>query len=1343
MRVAREDGAALVATRPADLGLLHSFFERSVRRWPRRVAVEIPPGDGRPSRSFVTYAELNAHANALARRIQPFIHGECVVAVLLPRTTARLYSSQLAILKAGAAYTCVDPSFPDERIREILADAEIGVLLTDSAGLARSEAWSSRSLARLDVNETPGMAEASTEDPDPASRASWLSPESLAYVIYTSGTTGRPKGVMIEHRSIANLVASDLEEFALSSHDRVAQGSSAAYDSSVEEIWLAFAAGATVVALDEAASRLGPDLIPWLRNERITVFCPPPTLLRATGCGDPARALPDLSLLYVGGEPLPRDVADLWSQGRRLVNGYGPTECAVTCLRERISNGQPITIGRVVTGAQAWVLNENLERVADGEKGELCVGGVGVARGYWNRPELTAEKFITHPQCGRLYRTGDLVHRDPDGRFFYHGRMDSQVKLRGYRVELGEIESRLATCPGVRSAACRVQEDAGRQSIAAFIVPTDPARPPSPQEVRAWTAASLPDYMVPAHYGFLAELPTSVGGKLNRSALPPLTHALPPPDKPQAPPRCAIETKVEAAFRRALRLSRPASIDENFFTDLGGDSLSAATVITFLRDDPATGALAVRDLYEAPTIAQLARKVGAAEPGIVNQEDPLPSDTQSPILATAIQSAWLLKSLVLGALAAYVIGFHAAPALAASLGLIPFILVAPALLMAAVAIYTPWSIAMAVLAKRILVGRYQPTRAKVWGSFYIRNWVVQRAVGLVPWWILEGTDFQIVALRALGARIGRRVHLHRGVHFLQGGWDLLEIGDDVTLAQDATLRLVELDAGHVVVGAIRIGAGCTLDIQSSVAGGARLEDGAYLAARSSLSHGATIPRGERWDGIPAKPAGQAPHAPSVPSGERVLSPLGAGLLLIACRLALFIALALPAELFAILFAHAYGLTDANAMIWWDNPTFDVHLLLASVLIAVAPTPFVLVLEALACRWMGRVQEGVSSRWSPGYARLWLKAGLVDSGSRWLYGTIFWPAWLRLAGMKVGRGCELSSLIDTIPESVEIGARTFCADGIYIGTPWIHRGAVTIARVRLGQNTFVGNGAIIAGGQQLPDHILLGVCTVAADAPARPDTGWFGHPPFELPRREIITADSSLTHDPTPARYAVRFCWEALRFGLPMVGVLAVQLWFLALGAARESLSWSLFLGMAVPLLTLAAAILPTLAILAIKWTLLGRVRPGVHPLWSSWASRWDFVCLAWSLYASEAVSALNGTLYLNALIRMMGVKVGRGVILGHGVVQDLPDPDLLTFEDGATVDCLFQAHTFEDRVLKLDRIIIRRQATVGRQAVLLYGADIGARTRVSPNSVVMKHERLPPNRNYAGFPLRQVNEDPW
>ena len=306
--------------------LLHEFFARAARRWPGRVAVETPPSPGRPVRRAVTYAELDRRSDAFAHALTPFVRGECIVAVLLPRTSEHVYLAQLAALKAGAAYCCIDPAFPDAHVGHILNDARPVALITDGDGAARARRVAPGIAGVIDVHEADGAA-------SPRPRPPWLTPRSLAYVIHTSGTTGRPKGVLIEHGGIANLVRGDMATLPVHPDDRVGQNSSCAYDSSLEEVWMAFAAGATLVVMDDDTTRLGPDLVPWLRREMVTIFSPPPTLLRATGCDAPDKVLPALHRIHVGGEPLPHDVAERWSPARVLLNDYGPTECSVVALR--------------------------------------------------------------------------------------------------------------------------------------------------------------------------------------------------------------------------------------------------------------------------------------------------------------------------------------------------------------------------------------------------------------------------------------------------------------------------------------------------------------------------------------------------------------------------------------------------------------------------------------------------------------------------------------------------------------------------------------------------------------------------------------------------------------------------------------------------------------------------------------------------------------------------------------------------------------------------------------------------------------------------------------------------
>ena len=1336
---------------PAAPALLQDFLDAAARRAPERVALEIPPGRHRPTRRSLTYAELAQRSDALAQRLRRFVQGECVVGILLPRASEHLFIAQLAVLKCGAAYTCLDPAFPDERMQAILQDAASVALLTDSAGIRRAQGWAMALPPLLDASMPSAAADPA--DPLPVASAS-----SLAYLVYTSGSTGLPKGVMVEHASIVNLVASDLAAFALTPADRVAQGSSPAYDSAIEESWLAWAAGATLVVMDDDAVRAGPDLVTWLRHERISVFCPPPTLLRAAGCSDPHGALPDLKLLYVGGEALPRDVADAWSRGRSLVNGYGPTECTVTCLRGPVLAAQPISIGAPVAGMAAWVLNDALQELGPDEPGELCLGGIGLARGYWRQPALTAQKFVAHPRLGRVYRTGDLATRNAAGDFFCLGRIDTQVKLRGYRIELGEIETRLALCAGVRAAACHVQQDGPQQVLVAFIVPQDPTDPPAPQILRAELAAALPAYMVPARLACLAELPTTVGGKLRRSALPRLEAVAPPASHPeeaagaQAQALRPLQARIAAGFAQVLGRPGAVSVDQDFFEDLGGDSLGAALLVTLLRDDPATAWITVRDLYEARSVAALAARAPDAElawpaqadaestfgPNLAPNAEPTAEPTAAPaypVLVTIAQTVWLLALLGVGALATWLGSFELLPWLTGRLGLVQTILLAPALGMAAFALYTPCAVLAAVATKRLLIGRYRPCRAPVWGSYYLRHWVVVQVVRLVPWPMLQGTVFQHTALRALGARIGLRVHIHRGVDLLRGGWDLLDIGDDATLGQSAALRLVELDAGQLVVGPVSIGDRATLDTRAGVSAHAVVEADAWLTALSSLPPDARIPRGERWDGIPATRAGLAPPAPPLTEPAPLRSPHRHGLATMLARAGMGLLIALPVEALAIAVCVAWGLGAEQAGGWMTRPTFEWRPTVVVAAMLVLSVPLTLAWTALLMRLLGRVAPGTISRWSLAYIRVWLKTGLLSGAGEWLSGSLFWPLWLRAAGMQVGRGCEISTVIDVVPELVEIGPGSFFADGIYLGGPRIQKGHVTLARTVLGSDTFLGNHAVVPAGQRLPPGVLLGVATTLGDAAPPAGSAWFGHPPFELPRREVVDMDRRLTHEPSALRYVNRLFWEALRFTLPIAPLAVTMAWFKVLSDSAQGVARPAFLLLVVPAATLAAAAALCAVVLALKWGLLGRVRPGQHALWSCWASRWDFVYVAWGQYARTALQTLEGTLLLNACLRATGMTIGRRVVLGPGFSQ-VVDPDMIVIEDGATVNAMFQAHTFEDRVLKIDRVHVRRGATLGSATVPLYGADIGPGAHVAHHSVVMKRERLAAGLRYQGAPTR-------
>jgi non-ribosomal peptide synthetase-like protein len=1303
---------------------LHHYFERTCDERPTNVAVVCGP-------DRLTYADLDARANRLAHHLARLGVTPGRRVGLLMERSINTYVALLAVLKAGAAFVPLDPSFPPERVAFIAGDADLALLLTTS-DLAAAAAARCPALA-LDAAAAAIAAE-------PAGRPAHSDAgDALCYIIYTSGTTGRPKGVAVNHSSACNFIAVCSPVYGVTAADRVYQGMTLAFDFSVEEVWPAFRAGALVVAGPTDHRKLGAGLADFLTEHGITVLACVPTLLATLD-----RDVPTLRTLLVGGEACPADLVARWARpGRRMLNTYGPTETTVTATWGELVPGRPVTIGRPLPTYTAHILDARLRPVPPGEPGEICLGGPGVAVGYVNRPELTAEKFVPDPFSdrpdARLYRTGDLGVLTPGGEIEYRGRIDTQVKIRGYRIELAEIEAVLLEAGPVLSAVVAVVSgEGGADELAAYVVPrpgTDFAE--LRRRLHAALRQRLPAYMVPVYVEPVDAVPMLPSQKADRSRLP--RPALPRltagGDGEEVPPATPLERHIAAAWAKVLG-HEVRSVEANFFLDYGGHSLFAARVVSELRALPELGRLGLADLYARPTIRGLAALAAPPAPadGPVRPAAP----RRGAFLATAVQTAWLLGELVLGSAALYLLLCVLAPALTADLGPVGFVVAVPLLYVLAACGYGVGAVALAVALKRLLIGRYRPRREPVWGGFYVRNWIVRQATRLIPWRLLEGTAFQCAVLRALGARIGRRVHIHQGVNLTDGGWDLLDVGDDVTLSRDATVRLVDFDDGQIVIAPVRIGSGCTLEPRSGVGPGGVMEDESRLTSHAYLEPGGRLPRGERWAGAPARPAGAAPAAPPLPAGSRELSPGWYGVVLLSARLLLAACGVVPLAALALVVSWALGVDTLTTAEWVLHARLEPGMFFASLSLVVLLVPVLLLWRCLSVRLMGRVAEGVIPRWSGAYVRVQLKSDALDWANGWLDGTMFWPVWLRAAGMTVGRRSEISRIHDTIPELCEIGAGSFLAGGIYLGPPAVHRGTVTLARVRLGDGVFVGNYAVVAAGQSVPDGVLIGVGTVADAALMRPGTAWFGVPPFELPRREVVAADAGLTFRPSPARVANRLFWECLRFALPV-------------GPALLALGWLALLGLAagaVPSGVLAFAVVPALDLLflaglcglalGVKWLLLGRVRPGTHALWSSWCCRWDLNYTATHALAVGPLAALEGTVWLNWYLRRLGVRVGRDVAL-YDVSSFCTDPDMLDIRDGAAVSAIYQAHTFEDRVLKTGPVVVGERATVGSGAILLYETTVGDGARVAAHSVVMKGECLEPGRTYAGAPTRRVS----
>ena len=555
-------------------------------------------------REAMTYGELNERANQLAHYLIALgVEPNNLVGLCLDRSVTEVVWA-LAILKAGAAYLPLDPSYPSERLAFMLSDARPLVLITrqDVAKQLPAGPWQVIEIDRDDKE----IVRLSTDSP-----ACNITAEHLAYVIYTSGSTGQPKGVEITHASLMNLVSWHQSAFEVTSRDRASLLAGVGFDAAVWETWPYLTAGASLCLPDEA-TRLSPELLrDWLVAEGISIsFLPTALAERVLTLEWPPNTA--LRILLTGAETLRRFPST--NLPFQLVNNYGPTECTVVAtsgfVLPGISTDTLPTIGRPIANTEVYILDENRQQVAVGTSGELHIGGAGVARGYLNRPKLTAERFIQNPfspcsndPASRLYKTGDLACYLENGEVAYLGRIDDQIKILGHRIEPNEIVTVLDRHPAIQASFVMAREDVGSEKLlVAYVVP-NPASQPAAADLRNFLRNELPQYMVPAVFVQMETLPLNQNGKLDRDILPAPNAENTIRDEEFIAPRTPIEERLAAMLSSLLGLEQ-VGVRDNFFM-LGGHSLLGTQLISRIRGKFGVE-LALRTLFDSPTIEQLA-----------------------------------------------------------------------------------------------------------------------------------------------------------------------------------------------------------------------------------------------------------------------------------------------------------------------------------------------------------------------------------------------------------------------------------------------------------------------------------------------------------------------------------------------------------------------------------------------------------------------------------------------------------------------------------------------------------------------------------------------------------------
>jgi amino acid adenylation domain-containing protein len=586
--------------RPLPETTLPALFEAQAARTPANTALVHED-------TAVTYAELNARANRLARVLVERGAGpERTVAIALPRSV-ELITALLAVVKTGAAYLPVDPAYPAGRVAQMLADAAPALLLTTSrTGLGEA----AEALLLDDPATDAALERHADSDLTDTERTAPLGVDHPAYVIYTSGSTGTPKGVVVTQRGLANQMLWLLDTAELAESDVVLARTAVSFDAAGVELWLSLLGGATMALVSDEVSRDPEQLTAYIGRHGVTVAQFVPSLLAAMPLDERGRGI---RVLLSGGEALPSTLAAAAAAAwdARVINVYGPTETTIQSVAGDVradtgDAGQSAPIGRPVWNTEVYVLDERLRPVAPGVAGELYVAGGQLARGYLNRPALTGERFVANPfgpAGSRMYRTGDLVTWRTDGTLQYLGRTDDQVKIRGFRVEPGEIEAVLAAHPAVDRAAVVTRDDPqGRPQLVAYVVAAADGSCESadPAALRRHVGDVLPGYMVPAAVVPLDALPLTSNGKLDRGALPEPDLTA---DSARRAPRDGREEVLCRLFAEVLGLPE-VSIDDNFF-DVGGHSLLVVDLAARIRT--AIGAeVTIRTLFDTPTVAGLA-----------------------------------------------------------------------------------------------------------------------------------------------------------------------------------------------------------------------------------------------------------------------------------------------------------------------------------------------------------------------------------------------------------------------------------------------------------------------------------------------------------------------------------------------------------------------------------------------------------------------------------------------------------------------------------------------------------------------------------------------------------------
>jgi non-ribosomal peptide synthetase-like protein len=1231
--------------------------------------------------AVLTYGELADAADRVADQLRGVGVGPGDrVGVRLPSGESSLYVGILGVLRAGGAYVPVDADDPDRRAEAIWESAGVCGVLQDELSFTPRGPISDRS--------APAGTGTAADD---------------AWIIFTSGSTGTPKGVAVSHRAATAFVDAESALWTVLPADRVLAGLSVSFDASCEEMWLAWANGATLVPAPRDLIRTGVDLGPWLAERRVTVISTVPTLAAMWS----EDMLAGVRLLILGGETCPPELAWRLAAEREVWNTYGPTEATVVSTATRLRPGTPVTIGWPLNGWVLAVVDEAGEPVPLGETGELIIGGAGLGR--YLDPLLDAERYAALPSLGweRAYRSGDLVRETVHG-FDFVGRRDQQVKLAGRRLELGEVEARLRAVKGVRAAAVVVQSTAAANKILVGYVVGDV----NPDHVRAQVAEQLPDGLEPLVV-VLEAMPMAVSGKVNRAALPwPLENAS------SSGGQSLTGTAAWLAERWVEQLGPMPMTDDTDFFACGGSSVVAAKLISALREH--FPSIAVADVYEYRRLGALAARLDQLGEASHVQSTAVSTPSRAlgamqlvgVLVLTALASTqWVIAALGYGNIESdglphvgwgWLIG--AWLALSSSFG----------------------RVAVAALARRILLPRLRPGRYPRNSWLACRVWFLERLGEYCHLDRLAGTPAADRYARMIGAQVGARARLAS----MPTLTSLVHIGPGATVESQVDLRGWWIDGQELVIGEVHIGADASIGARTLLAPGTSIGEGAEIEPGSVIS--GTIPAGEHWGGSPARYLSQAgadwpAQAPS-PSPHAGFWKLMFALSFTWEGLLALLALVPGVGLLVLLGAPA--------------PTLDGSLAVLIGEAAVIAVLFTVTLALLLALTLRLVWKLVRPGWHGddgglGWA-LWFSGDLLESAGGALfplYASLYTRPWLRLMGIRVGARTEISTSTGLNP-LVSFGERSHATDDVGFCGARARGGWLHVEPIEVGSRTFLGPGAVLREGTRLGDGSLIGVLTLAPRQ-SKQGTSWFGVPPLELPRVSEV-ADPTRTTDPPKRLVLARGVMDAIRIIVPNTISLSIGLLdLLVLDVVGGRLGILTMIAIC-PLLVLGSGLFSAGIAVALKWALIGRYRAGQHPLWSFFVWRDEFINAVHEQLAGEWLLRFAiGTPLMSLYLRAMGSRVGRGVWCETTAITEY---DVVELGDGCAINrgsCLM-THVFHDRLLRIGPTSVGVGATMGPTSAVLPDTRLGVNSCIGGHSVVLRGEELPAGTRWHGAPVKSM-----